>query len=237
MRSRHARKSNGIRTCPRWVPSCIAFGSRSSGSASSKTRPTTSCTVGNVRTLSRAKGAAHQNIGAADSPAMQGSMQLACDADAGARQGTRIAKSSAGTVVAAGARPLSDLWLNFRPSGRPVSPTGIKNNRGRPAPHAVEIQPEATHVNQLAGARVHKIRWRELGSIGSCWPSNPAAEMSTANRKLVRNCLTVCTSRGRECRRCHMQCECAHDVARQVNSRLNACGGCHANSWFLRVHL
>src|SRR5271154_2274401 len=74
------------------------------------------------------------------------------------RHGTGIAKSIAGTVIAAGARPLCDLWLHLRPHWRPVSPSGIEDDRRRAAPHAIEIQPKSTGVNELAGLRVNDVR-------------------------------------------------------------------------------
>src|SRR5271163_4406661 len=73
------------------------------------------------------------------------------------RHGTWIAKSIAGTVIAAGARPLCDLWLHLRPHWRPVSPSGIEDDRRRAAAHAVEIQPKSTGVNELAGLRVNHV--------------------------------------------------------------------------------
>src|SRR5208282_3453298 len=76
------------------------------------------------------------------------------------RHGTWIAKSIAGTVIAAGARPLCDLRLHLRPHWRPVTPSGIENNCGRPAPHAIEIQPKSTGVNELPGLRVNDVRGR-----------------------------------------------------------------------------
>src|SRR5208282_6576881 len=76
---------------------------------------------------------------------------------AGTRHGTRLAKSCPSTVIAARACPLCDLRLHLRPRGCPVSPSGIENNCGRPAPHAVEIQPKSTSVNELAGLRIDDV--------------------------------------------------------------------------------
>src|SRR6476659_4232967 len=79
-----------------------------------------------------------------------------------ARHGTWVAETLAGTVIAAGAGPLGDLWLHLRPCWRPVSPSGIEDHGGRAAPHAVEIQPKAARIHEPARPRVNDVRGRAL---------------------------------------------------------------------------
>jgi hypothetical protein len=77
---------------------------------------------------------------------------------AGTRHRTGVAESRASTVIAAGARPFGDLWLHLRPRWRPVSPSGIEDDRGRAAPHAVKIQPKSVYGNECAGLRIKDVR-------------------------------------------------------------------------------
>jgi hypothetical protein len=65
--------------------------------------------------------------------------------------GAGLAEPRAGTVVAADARPLGDIWLHPRPRRRPVFKSGVEDDRGRAAARTVEIQPKSTRINELAG--------------------------------------------------------------------------------------
>src|SRR5580765_3914072 len=86
-----------------------------------------------------AEGMTDQNIWSFYSSVLQRTVQLLGDAHAGTRHGAGIAESRAGSVIAEGARKFGDLWLHLRPRWCPVFPSGIEDDRGRAAPHAVEI--------------------------------------------------------------------------------------------------
>jgi hypothetical protein len=87
--------------------------------------------------------------------------------------------------------------LSLRPRWCPVLPSGIKDDSGRPAPHPIELQPKSVYGNELAGLRIKDVA-RRAAAAATCWPELPEimiAEMTTANRKPVRDCLIVGSSR------------------------------------------
>jgi hypothetical protein len=85
------------------------------------------------------------------------------------------------------------------PSTTLVPSPPIRNQR-RPwatRSHAIEIQPKSVYGNELAGLRTEDVA-RRAAAVATCWPGRPKimiAEMTTANRKPVRDCLIVGSSR------------------------------------------
>ena len=105
-----------------------------------------------------AEGRTRQNVGPANTGIVQRPMQLLGGTHARARHGAGFAESCASAIVAADARPFGDLRLHLRPGRCPVFPAGIENDRGRAAPHAVEVQPKSPRVDELTGPRVNDVR-------------------------------------------------------------------------------
>lgn len=104
-----------------------------------------------------AESVADQDIRPLDTGVVKRAAELGRDPHTRAGHPARITEACAGAIVAAGACPLRDLWLDDRPHGCPVPPTRIEHNGGRASSRAVEVQPGFLSGYQLTRPRVELI--------------------------------------------------------------------------------
>jgi hypothetical protein len=103
------------------------------------------------------EGVSDQDVRPTNTCLVKCGVQLVRDLYAGAREGSCIAETGAGAVIAAGPGPLGDLRLHDRPDRRPIFPARVEHDRGRASSHAVEIQPGSLSRHELPGPRIELI--------------------------------------------------------------------------------
>jgi hypothetical protein len=97
------------------------------------------------------EGVSDQQEGRIDTGALEQCAQLSRDAAGRSREGTRIAPSEAGAIIAADARQTAHRRLHQRPAHRGAAKCGVQHDRGRALPGAEEMKPVTADIDQPPG--------------------------------------------------------------------------------------